>query len=125
MFFSTSEICPSWWTGDYNDGTILFGELADARVEIFWRDAPRHRQRHPVPGVAEEGYSVEFFDMTGNTVGVAILPATALRMCAGLVARFSDAGKEGRYRWCRDSGRRQSERHEGEASRPTSLRQAF
>jgi hypothetical protein len=30
--------------------------------------------------VAEEGYSVEFLDMTGNTVGVATLPATALRM---------------------------------------------
>lgn len=27
-------------------------------------------ERHIVPGVAEEGYSVEFFDMTGNTVGV-------------------------------------------------------
>ena len=25
-------------------------------------------ERHIVPGVAEEGYSVEFFDMTGNTV---------------------------------------------------------
>ena len=37
-------------------------------------------ERHPVPGVAEEGYSVEFFDMTGNTVAVATLPATALRM---------------------------------------------
>lgn len=36
-------------------------------------------ERHTVPGVAEEGYSVEFFDMTGNTVGVATLPATALR----------------------------------------------
>jgi hypothetical protein len=36
--------------------------------------------RHVVPGVAEEGYSLEFFDMTGNTVGVATLPATALRM---------------------------------------------
>jgi len=36
-------------------------------------------ERHIVPGGAEEGYSVEFFDMTGNTVGVATLPATALR----------------------------------------------
>lgn len=36
--------------------------------------------RHTVPGVAEEGYSVEFFDMTGNTVGVTTLPATALRI---------------------------------------------
>jgi hypothetical protein len=37
-------------------------------------------ERHVVPGVAEEGYSVEFFDMTGNTVAVATLPTTALRM---------------------------------------------
>ena len=37
-------------------------------------------ERHTVPGVAEDGYSVEFFDMTGNTVVVATLPATALRM---------------------------------------------
>jgi hypothetical protein len=37
-------------------------------------------ERHTVPGVAEQGYSVEFFDTTGNTVGVATLPATALRM---------------------------------------------
>ncbi|MEX2152139.1 MAG: DUF4926 domain-containing protein [Gemmatimonadaceae bacterium] len=35
-------------------------------------------ERHVVPGVAEEGYSVEFFDMTGNTVGVVTLPASAL-----------------------------------------------
>ena len=27
-------------------------------------------ERHTVPGVSEEGYSVEFFDMTGNTVAV-------------------------------------------------------
>lgn len=57
---------------------------------ILTRDVPEHGlrtgdvgtvvERHPVPGVAEEGYSVEFFDMTGNTVGVATLPATALRM---------------------------------------------
>ena len=57
---------------------------------ILTRDVPEHGlragdigtvvERHPVPGVVEEGYSVEFFDMTGNTVGVATLPATALRM---------------------------------------------
>ena len=34
-------------------------------------------ERYTVPGVAEEGYSVESFDMTGNTVGVAVLPAAA------------------------------------------------
>jgi hypothetical protein len=28
-------------------------------------------ERHSVPSVPEEGYSVEFFDMTGNTVAVA------------------------------------------------------
>ena len=37
-------------------------------------------ERHAVPGVPEEGYSVEFFDMTGNTVTVATLPASALRL---------------------------------------------
>ena len=36
--------------------------------------------RHAVSGVSEEGYSVEFFDMTGNTVGVVTLPASALRL---------------------------------------------
>jgi len=37
-------------------------------------------EQHAVPGVPEEGYSVEFFDMTGNTVTVATLPASALRL---------------------------------------------
>jgi hypothetical protein len=37
-------------------------------------------ERHAAPGVPEEGYSVEFFDMTGNTVTVAMLPASALRL---------------------------------------------
>ena len=37
-------------------------------------------ERHTVPDVLEEGYSVEFFDMTGNTVAVAMLPASALRL---------------------------------------------
>ena len=36
-------------------------------------------ERHVVPDVREEGYSVEFFDMAGNTVAVATLPASALR----------------------------------------------
>lgn len=53
------------------------------------RDIPEHSVRagdidtvvehHVVPGVGEEGYSVEFFDMAGNTVAVATLPASALR----------------------------------------------
>ena len=37
-------------------------------------------ERHAVPGVSEDGYSVEFFDMTGNTVAVVTLPASALRL---------------------------------------------
>jgi hypothetical protein len=34
---------------------------------------------HIVPEVAETGYSVEFFDMTGRTVAVVTLPARNLR----------------------------------------------
>jgi hypothetical protein len=37
-------------------------------------------ERHVVPGIAEEGYSVEFFDMTRNTVAVITVPASALRL---------------------------------------------
>lgn len=37
-------------------------------------------ERHTAPALREEGYSVEFFDMTGNTVGVVTIPAGALRM---------------------------------------------
>lgn len=36
-------------------------------------------ERHAVPGLADEGYSVEFFDMTGNTVAVVAVPGSALR----------------------------------------------
>ena len=35
-------------------------------------------ERHDVPG-RETGYSVEFFDMLGNTVAVVTLPSSALR----------------------------------------------
>jgi hypothetical protein len=37
-------------------------------------------ERHSASGVAEEGYSVEFFDMTGNTVAIVVVPASALRL---------------------------------------------
>ena len=57
---------------------------------ILTRDVPEHGlragdigtvvDRHVVPGVHEEGYSVELFDMTGNTVAVVTLPASALRL---------------------------------------------
>jgi hypothetical protein len=35
-------------------------------------------KRHAVPGFTEEGYSVEFFDITGNTVAMVTLPASAM-----------------------------------------------
>jgi hypothetical protein len=61
----------------------MFGDV------VLTRDVPEHGvragdigtvvERHVAPGVNEEGYSVEFFDMAGNTVAVATLPASALR----------------------------------------------
>jgi hypothetical protein len=36
--------------------------------------------RHVAPSLPEDGYSVEFFDMTGNTVAVVTGPASALRL---------------------------------------------
>lgn len=57
---------------------------------ILTRDVTEHRlragdigtvvERHVVSGIAEAGYSVEFFDMTGNTVAVVTLPAGVLRL---------------------------------------------
>ncbi|HEY6358988.1 MAG TPA: DUF4926 domain-containing protein [Vicinamibacterales bacterium] len=57
---------------------------------ILTRDVPEHGlragdvgtvvERHVVRDVAEEGYSVECFDMTGNTVAVVTVPASALRV---------------------------------------------
>jgi hypothetical protein len=37
-------------------------------------------ERHQVPGIAEVGYSIEFFDMTGRTVAVVTVPASQLRL---------------------------------------------
>jgi hypothetical protein len=63
---------------------VMYGDV------ILSRDVTEHglragdvgtvMERHAVPGVPEEGYSVEFFDMTGNTVAVVTLPASVLRM---------------------------------------------
>lgn len=36
-------------------------------------------ERHEVPGVEGVGYSVEFFDMTGRTVAIVIVPGSNLR----------------------------------------------
>ena len=63
---------------------VLYSEV------ILTRDVPEEGlragdigtivERHAEPGAGEEGYSIEFFDMTGNTVVVATLPAGALRL---------------------------------------------
>ncbi len=55
---------------------------------ILTRDLPEHGllagdvgtavERHVAPG-REDGYSVELFDMTGQTVAVAVVPESALR----------------------------------------------
>ena len=37
-------------------------------------------ERHDVAGVIDEGYSVEFFDMMGNSVALVTLPGSALRL---------------------------------------------
>jgi len=37
-------------------------------------------ERHVVPDLHEEGCSVEFFNMTGNTVAVVTVPLSALRL---------------------------------------------
>jgi hypothetical protein len=37
-------------------------------------------ERHATAGVSEQGYSVEFFDMTGNTVAMITVPSSALRL---------------------------------------------
>jgi Domain of unknown function (DUF4926) len=36
-------------------------------------------ERHAVAGM-DDGYSIEFFDMTGRTVAVATIPASVLRL---------------------------------------------
>lgn len=56
---------------------------------ILWRDVPEENlrtgdvgtvvERHDVQGL-ETGYSVEFYDMLGNTVAVATVPASWLRI---------------------------------------------
>lgn len=57
---------------------ILTRDHADAALRTG--DVGTVVERHVVHGVAEEGYSVEFFDMTGNTVSVVTVPASALRL---------------------------------------------
>jgi hypothetical protein len=60
----------------YSD-VILTRDVEDAGLRAG--DVGTVVERHRVPGMAEEGYSVEFFDMTGNTVAVVTVAASALR----------------------------------------------
>jgi len=62
----------------------MFGDV------ILTRDVPERGlragdvrtvvERHVALAVHEQGYSVEFFDMTGKTVAVVVVPANALRV---------------------------------------------
>jgi hypothetical protein len=60
----------------YNSA-ILTVDLADEGLRAG--DIGTIVDEHVVPGVAETGYSVEFFDMTGRTVAVVTVPASSLR----------------------------------------------
>jgi len=55
---------------------ILIADLPDEDLKAG--DVGTVVERHVVPGM-EDGYSVEFFDMTGETVAVITVPATLLR----------------------------------------------
>jgi hypothetical protein len=61
----------------YND-VILTRDIAERGLRRG--DVGTIVERHSAPGLAEVGYSVEFFDMTGNTVAVVTVPAGALRL---------------------------------------------
>ena len=61
----------------YTD-VILMRDIAERGLRTG--DVGTVVERHVVSGAADEGYSVEFFDMTGNTVAVVTVPASALRV---------------------------------------------
>ena len=61
----------------YSD-VILTRDIAERGLRAG--DVGTAVERHAVPGIADEGYSVEFFDMIGNTVAVVTVPASALRL---------------------------------------------
>jgi hypothetical protein len=56
---------------------ILTVDLPDEGLRVG--DIGTIVDEHVVPGVAEKGYSVEFFDLTGRTVAVVTIPASSLR----------------------------------------------
>jgi hypothetical protein len=59
----------------YTDVVLLCDVSEDG---LFAGDVGIVVERHDVPG-REAGYSVEFFDMLGNTVAVVTLPGSMLR----------------------------------------------
>ncbi|MEQ8757583.1 MAG: DUF4926 domain-containing protein [Coleofasciculus sp. G1-WW12-02] len=59
----------------YSD-VILFGDIPEAG--LYAGDIGTVVEKHNVAEL-ETGYSVEFFDMLGNTVAVMTLPASSLR----------------------------------------------
>jgi hypothetical protein len=59
----------------YTDVVLLCDAPEDG---LFAGDVGVVVERHDFPG-RETGYSVEFFDMLGNTVAVATLPVSMLR----------------------------------------------
>jgi hypothetical protein len=60
----------------YTD-VVLVRDVPDAGLRAG--DVGTVVERHDVAG-RETGYSVEFFDMLGNTLAVVTLPASALRV---------------------------------------------
>ena len=56
---------------------ILTADLPEENLKA--RDVGTVVERHVVPGM-EDGYSVEFFDMTGKTVTVATVKQSLLRV---------------------------------------------
>ncbi|NCO33859.1 MAG: DUF4926 domain-containing protein [Armatimonadetes bacterium CG2_30_59_28] len=59
----------------YTDVVLLHDVLEE---QLHAGDVGTAVERHEVVGL-ETGYSVEFFDMVGNTVAVVPLPASSLR----------------------------------------------
>ena len=61
----------------YYQDVVLLRDIPDEGLCVG--DVGTIVERHDVPG-RETGYSVEFFDMLGNTVTVVTLPASVLRV---------------------------------------------
>lgn len=59
----------------YTD-VVLVQDVPEAH--LYAGDVGTVVERHDVAGM-ETGYSVEFFDMLGNTVAIVTVPASALR----------------------------------------------